>query len=146
MRFSLRTLTIGLVGLLFLAGAFGIGATVWVNHRVAETQESWNAYRDASAVRARSLVEITVYLGYGGAIHHLLNFVLRGDYDYIDSLHADLGTVRSAVDRYRTVDLTPKERAALREIEDLVNVLDARTDEAQVMPPHGAPPMATGRV
>ena len=145
MRFSLRTLTIGLVGLLFLAGAFGIGATVWVNHRVAETQESWNAYRDASAVRARSLVEITDYLGYGGAIHHLLNFVLRGDYDYIDSLHADLGTVRSAVERYRTVDITPKERAALREIEDLVNVLYDRSELAQVMRAYGNTPKETAR-
>lgn len=145
MRFSLRTLTIGLVGLLFLAGAFGIGATVWVNHRVTESQQSWNAYRDASSVRARSLVEITDYLGYGGAIHHLLNFVLRGDYDYIDALHSDLGIVRSAVDRYRTVDITPKEAAALREIEDLVDVLFDRSELAQVMRAYGNSPHETAR-
>ncbi|WP_420566104.1 response regulator [Thalassobaculum sp.] len=145
MRFSLRTLTIALVCLLFLAGAFGIGATVWVNHRVSETEESWNAYRDASSVRARALVEITDQLGYGGAIHNLLNFVLRGDYDYIDALNSDLGTVRSAVDRYRTADITPKERAALGEIETLVNVLLDRAELAQVMRAYGNTPKATAR-
>ena len=145
MRFSLRTLTIGLVGLLFLAGAFGVGATVWVNHRVAETQESWNDYRDASSVRARALVEITDRLGYGGAIHNLLNFVLRGDYDYIDALNADLGTVRSAVDRYATIDITPKEKAALREIEDLVDVLYDRAELAQVMRAYANTPKETAR-
>ena len=145
MRFSLRTLTIGLVGILFLAGSFGIGATAWVNHRVAETQESWNAYRDASSVRASSLVEITDRLGYGGAIDHLLTFVLRGEYKYIEELNADLGTVRSAVDRYRTVDSTPKERAALREIEDLVNILYDRAELAQVMRAYGNTPKETAR-
>lgn len=145
MRFSLRTLTLGLVSLLFLAGAFGIAATAWVNHRVEETQESWNAYRDASSVRGRSLVEITDRLGYGGAIHNLLNFVLRGDDVYIDDLNAALAAVRSAIDRYHTVDLTPKERAALREIDDLVDVLYDRAELAQVMRAYGNSPKDTAR-
>ncbi|WPZ33766.1 response regulator [Thalassobaculum sp. OXR-137] len=138
-------MTIGLVGILFLAGSFGIGATAWVHHRVAETQESWNDYRDASSVRARSLVEITDKLGYGGAIDHLLSFVLRGDYEYIENLNADLGSVRSAVDRYRTVDITVKEKAALREIEDLVNILYDRSELAQVMRAYGNTPKETAR-
>ena len=145
MRFSLRTLTIGLVGLLFLAGAFGIGATVWVNHRVEVAQDRWNAYRDASSVRARALVEITDRLGYGGAIDHLLNFVLRGDYAYIEQLNADLGSIQSAIDRYRTVDTSSLEKAALREIQDLVAVLRDRSELAQVMRAYGNTPKETTR-
>ncbi|MDF1794526.1 MAG: response regulator [Thalassobaculaceae bacterium] len=144
-KFSLRTLTIGLVGLLLLAGSLGVGATVWVNHRVTETQDRWQAYRDASSVRARSLIEITDRLGYGGAIHHLLNYVLRGDQLYLEQFSDDLGAIRAAVDRYRTIDTTGKEKAALREIEDLVEVLDKRVELAQVMRAYGSSPKETTR-
>ncbi len=145
MRFSLRTLAIGLAGLLVLAGAIGIGATAWMNHRVVETQERWHAYRDASSLRARSLVEITDRLGYGGAIHHLLNFVLRGDARYHDDLMLDLNAVRAAIHRYQAVDSSPAERVALGEIEDLVETLVDRSELAQIMRAYGAAPKAIGR-
>lgn len=145
MRFSLRTLTLGLVGLLLLGGGLGIGAAVMVDHRVEQSQERWHAYRDASSVRARALVEITDNLGYGGAIHHLLNYVLRGDQKYLDGFTLAIGAVRSAVDRYWAIDVSPQEYAALEEIDELVSVLVDRAEQAQVMRAYGNPVQETAR-
>ncbi|MEQ8584481.1 MAG: response regulator [Thalassobaculaceae bacterium] len=142
-RYSLRGLTVGLVGLLLLAGALGVGATAWVNHRVAETNELWNGYRDGSSVRARALVEITDRLGYGGAIHNLLNFVLRGDRKYIDAAETDLATIRAAIGRYRTVDINATEEVGLSEIEAMVETLTNRLDLAQTMRAYGSSPNET---
>jgi len=144
-RFSLRTLAYGVVGVMVLAGAAAIGATAWVNHRVTESQMSWNAYRDASSTRARALVEISDQLGYGGAIHNLLNFALRGDAQYAESFRASLGSVQSAVNRYRTVRLSNAELQALDQIEDLVGYLKERAEVAQVMRAYGGSPRQTAQ-
>ena len=118
---SLRTVTIGLLLLLAASSTALVGGTAWVASQVAATQEAWRSYRSASSPRAIALVDMSNHLGFGGVIHHLQNYVLRGELSYVDRMLTSAGGVRIAIERYRTGDPDADEAAALDVVEQTVS-------------------------
>src|SRR3546814_12370872 len=84
------------------SGRLTIVAAGWLAESVGSGRDEWLSYRDASSPRAVALVDMCTHLGFGGVIHHLKNYVLRGDPIYVDRLRASAGGVRAAIERYRT--------------------------------------------
>ncbi len=130
---SLRTLATALVATIAVSGLLLIGGTWWVADRVAAGQEEWRAYRDANSPDAVALVDIGTYLGYGGAIHHLQNYLLRDDPSYIERLRIADGRVRGALARYRTTAPSDRELAALDTIETALDELEWTAANARTM-------------
>src|SRR3546814_16686996 len=64
------------------------------------------------------------HLGFGGVIHHLKNYVLRGDPIYVDRLRASAGGVRAAIERYRTAGPDAAEQHALAMVEEALSRIE----------------------
>ncbi|MEQ8815632.1 MAG: response regulator [Thalassobaculum sp.] len=137
---SLRTLATVLVAAIAASGVLTTAGTWWVADRIAASQAEWRAYRDANAPEAVALVDIGTHLGYGGAVHHLLNYVLRGDQYYVERLRTSAGGVRAALDRYRTASPGSREMAALDAIEATLSQIENAAIAAQSMHAANAPP------
>src|SRR3546814_15411801 len=97
---SLRTLTTALVAAIVASGLLTIVAAGWLAERVGSGRDEWLSYRDARSPRAVALVDLGTHLGFGGVIHHLENYVLRGDAIYVAPPRAQAGGVRAAIPRY----------------------------------------------
>ena len=121
---SLRTLATVLIATIAVSGLLLIGGTWWVADRVAAGQAEWRAYRDSNSPDAAALVDIGTYLGYGGAIHHLQNYLLRNEPSYLERLRISAGRVRAALAKYRTMASTDGELTALDTIESTLQRLE----------------------
>jgi len=130
---SLRTLATVLVATIAASGLLMTAGSWWGADRVAVSQAEWRAYRDATAPEAVALVDIGTHLGYGGVIHHLKNYLLRGDPAYLERLQTSAGGVRAALDRYRTAAPSDTELQALDDIEATLDRLEIAAITAQTL-------------
>lgn len=130
---SLRTLATVLVATIAASSLLLSGGTWWLAARIADGQEQWRAYRDANAPEAIALVDLGAHLGYGGAIHHLKNYVLRGDQVHMERMRTSIGGARAALDRYRTAAPSGEEVAALDAIEATLAELEQAAAAALVL-------------
>ncbi|MEQ8398863.1 response regulator [Thalassobaculum sp.] len=117
MTVSLRALTAGLIALIAVNAIVVISGAKLIADLVANSQEEWQGYRDASSRRAIALVDLGNHLGYGGVVHNLKNYVLRGEASNLADLSESAGSVRAAIERYRSASPDAREQAALTTIE-----------------------------
>ncbi|CAE7902287.1 ppc [Symbiodinium necroappetens] len=88
--------------------------------------------RLVTEVKDEALLEYTTAVGYGGAIHHMKNYVLRREPAYIDAFHLSVERGRHAVARYRSLgELTEAERDALDLLEEMLGQYTTAITEAQ---------------
>jgi PAS domain S-box-containing protein len=86
---------------------------------------------DVVASRSVCLADINNQLGYGGLIHCMKNFVLRGDREYIDRFNDSHAAAQEAIRRYQELpELTPTELAALRQVQTVIDNYRAAFDLA----------------
>lgn len=104
-------------GLIIFVSGVSIAINYYCLHRSAQT---WNNYLDQVSVRNTHLDRIQENFGYGGAIHHFKNFVLRGDPFYLDRFLDEYDDVIQGIENYRVLkEVTEAELDALTDIEEV---------------------------
>ena len=117
MTHTARVLTINLIGLL---GALFVAAIALSSG--ARTTELSRIAHETITVKEDALREILLHAGYGGAIHHAKNYVLRQDPVYAERFEVSASKVRTAIDRYRAADgMTAQEMKAIERIEEMID-------------------------
>ena len=79
-------------------------------------------------------------LGYGGLIHDLKNFVLRGDPHRLVDAQRALLELRVVTTGYRSAGVTPEEEAALADLEAVLEQYRAAIATAELLAVQGAGP------
>ena len=76
-------------------------------------------YTEQFQQRNEHLSGVVQSIGYGGIIHHFKNFVIRGNYKYIDSIHDIYDHFKECVDAFNAIEsVTEEERRQLQIIAD----------------------------
>ena len=76
---------------------------------------SWRALSERGTQKLALLERLQSSLGYGGMIHHLKNYVLRGDEVYAEWFWDDMAAARLVLEEYGDLEaLSPGEREDLR--------------------------------
>jgi anti-anti-sigma regulatory factor/HAMP domain-containing protein len=138
-RLSIRAklaLTLGLGALAMLIT--GITAIAGLSG----VRSEWDSYLRVVNSKQRQVAAIRSAFGYGGGIHHLANYVLRGatQPEHIAKYEQSAQAVVAAVGRYRTAGgLTRAEMAELAKIEELVARYQSALDIAIVLHGQGRP-------
>lgn len=135
---SLRALAITLVLAIAVNGAVLIAGAGWLSEHLTRAHDQWLGYRAATSPRGIALVDVRTHLGFSGAIHHLKNYVLRGDPAYLELLRSSVGATRAAIERYRTAGPGPAETDALDAIGDALERLERAGEKARALRAAGA--------
>ena len=98
---------------------------------VARTVDEWRGRAVAAVNRAELLRRLLAVAGYGGAIHHFKNYVLRGAPVHAERFQVALRRCEALLDRFRSLDgLSATEEAAL---DTLARALAAYRDGIEVV-------------
>lgn len=118
---KIRTMA-GLVSaILFAALLTGIVSTVVSTGGVRDLGQVWTTFETGAAQKSEHILELEQALGYGGMIHHFKNYVLRKDQDRITKINASARDAKFAITAYRALGVDEHERAALLEIDSVVD-------------------------
>ncbi|WP_299915535.1 ATP-binding protein [uncultured Roseobacter sp.] len=82
-----------------------------------EVRQSWLDYSTGTERKGILISEVRALLGYGGLIHNYKNFVLRQEDRYLGETQRQLVEFDEVLSRFRALDLSGDEEAALSAIE-----------------------------
>lgn len=86
------------------------------------------------------LVALQHALGYGGVIHHFKNYILRQDDATYTAFSEALARAQTAIDKYRTLQITSDELRALDVVSAMVSAYERRMQQAVEMRSEGMTP------
>ncbi|CAM2070063.1 Methyl-accepting chemotaxis protein [Sulfidibacter corallicola] len=129
------TLFATFVGIVFLVMYW----LMWVG--LSPIAREWERYDRTVAQREVYLLELDRSLGFGGAIHHLKNYILRGDARSRTACEANLSQALGVLEDYRKLgNLTADENRALEDLRQVILafqegfVMASALHENRVMP------------
>ena len=93
----------------------------FVEKNVVLINDTWSHYQSDLSEKARLEGSLRGAIGYDGMIHDFKNYVLRSDDKYFEHAQSHLGAAREILERYKLLELTAAEIAA---IEDIKKVFD----------------------
>ncbi len=129
-----RILGIAAFGILIVLVVAGL-STYGLNRINKDTER----FLSEIVTQMRAFRSMNEHIGFGGAIHHFKNYVLRGEQEYLLEFRraADLGL--DAVQRYRAVGgLTAEEERALDTIAEGIHAYQEMADRAENLVARGA--------
>ncbi|MFK7993016.1 MAG: methyl-accepting chemotaxis protein [Granulosicoccus sp.] len=91
-----------------------IGFLVFQN--LGHFKHDWESHMQNAQEKSVLLNDLNVAVGYGGAIHHFKNFVLRMDAPRIEKVSAGLQSAQDTIGTYRNLSLSEAETEALDDI------------------------------
>ncbi len=134
---KIRTMA-GLVSaILFAALLVGITSTIISTGGVRDLGKVWTAFETGAAQKSEHVLELERALGYGGMIHHFKNYVLRKDQDRIAKIDSHARDAKLSVAAYRALGVDEHERAALLEIDSVVDAYLRAVDVTKKMASEG---------
>lgn len=144
-RLTARPLRIAAAALALLLVTVALGLTLGIQTRAQfrEVEASWLNYAGGAERKGMLISEIRGYLGYGGIIHNFKNYVLRQDAAYLAETEAQIARFRRAIERFRALDLSAPERAAIADIEGTILTYEAKLPHAKRAAREGWPPART---
>lgn len=87
---------------------------------ISPIEENWEIFQKEVATRERELIYIKGEFGYGGAIHHFKNYILRKKPENYNRFQNNYKSVLKAIDEYKHIDhISEKEKKSLRTIEEI---------------------------
>lgn len=115
-RFFSDRIAVQLIGILLLVslGFFIIGATVY--YETERIEKSWHFFQNNVSVRIQLLEDFREHFGYGGAIHHFKNYVLRHKPEILERFNNSITHLEETYVRYHNLpDLLPEEAQLLEQ-------------------------------
>ncbi len=118
-----------------------IAVYVFTMSNVIPLKTNWDKYQNNVAKRQSLLMKIKSEFGYGGAIHHFKNYVLRGTPKYFNEINARQQRVIEAINEYQRIDgVATEEIAALGIIQTVIDQYRAATSEVKSAHKRGLDP------
>jgi CheY-like chemotaxis protein/methyl-accepting chemotaxis protein len=106
----------GSTGVIFLVMYFTLHVFI------SPIEKNWIAFKDEVAARENTLMHIKGQFGYGGAIHHFKNYILRQRPEYLDRFKKKYTKTENAIKKYKQFEnLTPDENEALNIIKTTID-------------------------
>ncbi len=135
MRFLARLIQT-IRGKLVLLSAVSVGALVLVGaiamNGLSHVEDSWNSYQERVAKKRMIVSDLRAEMGYGGAIHIVKNYVLRGREKYIADFEKKRQRIHELVDGYTEMGgLTEDEQQALMKIDEMIESYSGAMETAQ---------------
>ena len=128
---SIRGKFIILFGLIALTLSLS-GGIKYLSVRHAES--AWQNYLLHVHLKRAYLTQIEQNLGYGGAIHHFKNYVLRGDQIYYQNFFSDYSRITAGIEAYRSLDNVSKiELEALAQIDSVARRYRAHIEQVKAL-------------
>jgi len=140
--FRLTSVLYFLIALLAVATSVTVIATIFENRKVTELYENWTDHNGTTARKIAFLSLLKDGLGYGGAIHNLKNYILRGNDAYLIKAHKSQLDIRVILNGYRHFGATEDENRHLTALEDVLNQYEEAVIEAEKLRQHGLPAIA----
>ncbi len=115
-RFFSDRIAVQLISILLLVslGFFIIAMTVY--YETGRIEKSWHSFQDNVSLRIQLLEDFREYFGYGGAIHHFKNYILRHKPEYLERFNNSMFHLEETYDRYHNLpDLLPEEAHLLEQ-------------------------------
>jgi len=119
--------------LLLIAGGVFIVASVYINVEVRTVKDAWAEFQVVRSEKARLGGQLRAALGYGGMIHNIKNYVLRGGDERRDITRSQTGGVSMVLDQYEQLPLNVTERAALENIHVTITAYEKAIDVIEAM-------------
>jgi len=119
--------------LLLIAGGGFIIASVYINIEVRTVKDAWTEFQVVRSEKARLGGQLRAALGYGGMIHNIKNYVLRGGDPLRDVARLQIGGVSMVLDQYEQLPLNVTERAALENIQATMTAYEKALDVIETM-------------
>lgn len=121
-RGLLTNLKLNTIGSIFsfsfaVLGLLGIISILIVNKNVSEVQQAWQTYQIDRSEKARLNSLLVQHWGYGGAIHHFKNYILRQNEYHFNNANNKLTKAQQIVSQYKNLQLTDMEQQALSHIQ-----------------------------
>ncbi|MAY73164.1 MAG: hypothetical protein CMJ31_00285 [Phycisphaerae bacterium] len=89
------------------------------------TGSHWEEYERTTARKLAATEALATSIGYGGMIHHLKNFVLRGDEHYARKCDTAFADAREAIAAYESIpDISLDERHSLLQLATLIDAYE----------------------
>ena len=128
-----RTLGKALIITLLAVTVIGVGSgIVWVN-KINSLNADWQVHERGAARKSVFLGLMRGSLGYGGMIHNLKNYVLRGDAHRLIEFQKSLFEIKVAISGYRTTEHSEQEKAALADIEAVLEKYQEAAAMAEIL-------------
>ncbi len=104
-----------------LTGALFIAIYLMVSGSIRPIETVWKDYKSNSGARTTYLSALKSYLGYGGVIHHINYYILRGDESYREKCRVSLEAANKVMNDYLGLaDIAPEEEQAMLGIRDVI--------------------------
>ena len=138
---------------LIVAGALLVGlvvsgaiAVILVADSILEmTADELHLSEQSVQRRFEHISEIRAAMGYGGFIHNLKNYVLRGDLDDYEAAEEDFQRAMISMELYRTI-ATEREQHALETVQAVLADYMDKLDLARTMQSNDQPPEAIDEI
>lgn len=98
-----------------------VSVSTITNRGISEAETAWHLHIEGSSKKALILTRLRDAFGYGGMIHELKNFVLRGDRPRIIRIHRRLRDISVSLIAYDHIASLDIERAAIKNLGDVLN-------------------------
>ena len=142
---SFKTLNKILVTALLAVTVIGIGSgIVWVN-KINDLNADWQAHERGAGRKSIFLGLMRGSLGYGGMIHNLKNYVLRGDPFRLIDFQKSLLEIKVAISGYRTFGHSEQEKAALADLEAVLEKYQRAAADAEILVQENTDPRVVDR-
>ncbi|MEM8570432.1 MAG: methyl-accepting chemotaxis protein [Pseudomonadota bacterium] len=105
---------------------------------LAALQEMFAREKQDGEKKIVLLGELRRALGYGGLIHNFKNYVLRNDEPRIAKIRGNAAQANEILSKYRAMDTSPAEQAAITEVSSMVAAYEAGLDTAITLVRQGA--------
>lgn len=113
------------VVLIVVTVILGITLGVQTRQQFREINSSWTNYSGGAERKGILISTLREHLGYGGIIHNFKNYVLRKESGYLAETRRQIDQFNFVIDEFKTLDLLPKERAALATILGTIRAYEA---------------------
>lgn len=97
-------------------GVLSIISVAIIDTNVSLVGESWQTYQIDRSDKAKLTSILQAEIGYGGAIHHFKNYVLRNDSKYFDEANKKLIEANATVEQFYLLNVIRAELLALQHI------------------------------
>ena len=112
----IRTIKACAAFLVVLVGVLVLAPSVFTVRETSRILSWWDEFSRGPALKYVHLNRLRRSLGYGGAVHNLKNYLLRGDRGRLIHIHKNLREAINHTIAYRSLGVSSREAAALDEI------------------------------
>ncbi len=120
---NLKLKTVGLIFSLAFAiiGLMSVVSVIIIKSQVSQVQTSWKTYNIDRSDKAKLISLLRAQIGYGGAIHHFKNYILRNTPQYFQLAQSKLIESLATIEQLKSINITAPERKAIADISLVLN-------------------------